>query len=281
VGGARSGCRVLCEHRRRLCVSATWAFGLRRVCLRRVRLAGLCNPRRRLRRLCLSLGLRPVLSAEPPRKGEPPDGSPLEPRLQRGGDGLALLFFETRCFNEHPAAHPSLGGNHHADVGGCPRASTSRQQGWVELRGGLDEGVALPLVSCAISRRLRVLSRVCLGVQRRGNLLCVDRGDGFLRRDHHWHPRPEKAPALRGQAGKVRRTAAGYAEKVARKWWQSRWYFFLPVAVVLGIGLYFASVGRWRIAAIYFVGAAFYAALGRRRWERYGTPRDATRKEAN
>jgi hypothetical protein len=61
---------------------------------------------------------------------------------------------------------------------------------------------------------------------------------------------------------------------VARKWWQSRWFFFIPVAFVLGIGLYFASVGRWRIAAIYFLGAAFYAVLGLRRWERYGRPSD-------
>jgi hypothetical protein len=57
---------------------------------------------------------------------------------------------------------------------------------------------------------------------------------------------------------------------VARKWWQRKWYFFLPVAVVLAFGVYSAAVGDWKIAAIYSGAAAFYALLARRQWERYG-----------
>jgi hypothetical protein len=60
--------------------------------------------------------------------------------------------------------------------------------------------------------------------------------------------------------------------RVARKWWQRKWYFVLPVAVVFGAGVYFATVGKWTIAALYFGLAAFYAVLERRTWQRYGRP---------
>jgi hypothetical protein len=61
---------------------------------------------------------------------------------------------------------------------------------------------------------------------------------------------------------------------MARTWWQRRWYFFLPVAVVLGAGVYFAAVGEWKIAGLYFALAAFYAVLERWKWQRYGRPRE-------
>jgi uncharacterized membrane protein len=42
----------------------------------------------------------------------------------------------------------------------------------------------------------------------------------------------------------------------------------LPVAVVLGAGVHEAAVGKWKIAAIYFAAAAFYAVLERSRREK-------------
>ena len=66
--------------------------------------------------------------------------------------------------------------------------------------------------------------------------------------------------------------AAGYVEGVAQKWWQRKWYFVVPVVVVLGAGVYLAVAGDWRIAALYFGLAAFYAVLQRRKWQRYGKP---------
>jgi hypothetical protein len=59
-----------------------------------------------------------------------------------------------------------------------------------------------------------------------------------------------------------------------RKWWQRKWYFVLPVAVVFAIGVYLAAVDEWRSAAIYFVATLFYAVLARNRWQRYGRPRE-------
>lgn len=61
---------------------------------------------------------------------------------------------------------------------------------------------------------------------------------------------------------------------MARQWWQRKWYFVLPVVVVLGAGVYFAVGGEWKIAALYFALAAVYAVLERRRWQRYGRPRE-------
>jgi hypothetical protein len=80
--------------------------------------------------------------------------------------------------------------------------------------------------------------------------------------------RSETSEGLRKGGGELR----PHGQNVARRWWQHKWYFFLPVAVVLGFAFYSAALGHWKVAAIYFGAAAFYALLARRRWDRYGKP---------
>lgn len=60
--------------------------------------------------------------------------------------------------------------------------------------------------------------------------------------------------------------------EMPRKWSEHKWYFFLPVALFLGVAAYSGVVDQWKVAAIYFTAASFHAVLARRRWEHCGKP---------
>jgi hypothetical protein len=57
---------------------------------------------------------------------------------------------------------------------------------------------------------------------------------------------------------------------VSRKWWQRRSYFYLPVVIFGGFGLYKLAVGDWSVAIIYLVTAAFFVLVAEWKYERYG-----------